>query len=544
VNAPTRHAWIVLALGALHCGSDAPLEPEPPAPSPDAGLADAGARDGAIADASPEGASLTDASVADAAPPSTVWHARADRALQQMLLTYFTDGYLREKPGDPAPAGYWIYAQAFDALLDGVERSRGERYRGLVDTFYAGQEARGFTRDFYDDENWMALALLRAHALTHDPKYLAQARVLYTDIMAAWDTTCCGPKPGGLWWNRPHAQKATAINAGAVITGARLAERTGDASYLAFAKKTFDYWASVAIDPQTHQVTDHVSSAGVFVPWKFTYNEGLMIGAALELARATGDATYAATADAIAGFVVAHETVASSAGPVLSDGTNGSCGGDCAAFKGIAFRYLVALARARPATPSYRATLAGSAEAIWGLARDPNAALFAVDWMGPPLAAPGLQADASAAMALGVYADLVEPFTSDGTRAAGIYEAEEAALHGVGLEATHAGFGGWGYVAGWGSAGQRVDFAVDAPKAGHFDVELVYSAVGAGSRAVRVGAKLVEAKHPFADTVSWDTYASTTLAVDLAAGENVVSIAFDAGNTGWLNLDRIIVRAK
>ena len=70
----------------------------------------------------------------------------------------------------------------------------------------------------------MALALIRAHALTGTQKYLDRATSLYADIKAAWNTTCCGPTPGGLWWDRPHTQKATAANAGAVITAMRLGD--------------------------------------------------------------------------------------------------------------------------------------------------------------------------------------------------------------------------------------------------------------------------------------------------------------------------------
>src|SRR5437867_12309294 len=99
--APSSVALIALvALAEARCGNDAAhdspaviAEPDRDAASPiDAAsppALDASRPDAPDAlDASPE------TSVADAAPPSTVWHERADRALRQMLLTYFTDGSL------------------------------------------------------------------------------------------------------------------------------------------------------------------------------------------------------------------------------------------------------------------------------------------------------------------------------------------------------------------------------------------------------------------------------------------------------------------
>ena len=55
--------------------------------------------------------------------------------------------------------------------------------------------------------------------------------------MGAWDTTCCGPVKGGVWWDTQHTQKATASNFGPVITAVQLFQRTNNNTYLAFAKQ-------------------------------------------------------------------------------------------------------------------------------------------------------------------------------------------------------------------------------------------------------------------------------------------------------------------
>ena len=46
--------------------------------------------------------------------------------------------------------------------------------------------------------------------------------------MKGWDEICCGAHPGGIFWHKPRDNKVTAINAGAVISAARLYQRTQD----------------------------------------------------------------------------------------------------------------------------------------------------------------------------------------------------------------------------------------------------------------------------------------------------------------------------
>jgi len=66
-----------------------------------------------------------------------------------------------------------------------------------------------------------------------------------------------------------------------------------------------------------------------------------MIGAALALHQATGEAAYLDDAQAIAAFLVYHQVAPTPLGDVLADA--GACTGDCRQFKGIAYRYLAAL---------------------------------------------------------------------------------------------------------------------------------------------------------------------------------------------------------
>ena len=111
----------------------------------------------------------------------------------------------------------------------------------------------------------MALALLRAHALTHDARYLSRAEALFADILGS------GASQSGIWWDRAHTQKATASNFGPVITAVRFGQGK-------VARAIYDPWYETMVQHVTHQVADHVTPDGR-VDWsKYTYNTGAWAG--------------------------------------------------------------------------------------------------------------------------------------------------------------------------------------------------------------------------------------------------------------------------
>jgi predicted alpha-1,6-mannanase (GH76 family) len=481
-----------------------------------------------------------------AAQTSEEYHRRADAALESFLLKFWSQShsYLRASwPDDGRRTGYWTFAQGFDALLDGVEPTGGRKYAGLVETFYRAQQARGWLVGHYDDESWMALALMRAFDLTGDARYLQTARTLFEDIMSGWDETCCGPRRGGIWWDKARTQKATASNAGPVIAGARLAERTGTSSYLDFAVRAYEFWLEYMTIASTGQVIDHINPDGTKVYWKFTYNEGLMVGASVELHRITGDPRYLTLAHRFAGYMLANETTSTAYGSVLHDGSNTSCGGDCHMFKGPAARYLKLLHDAA-GTLSYAITLKACADAIWNLARSPEETLFSVSWAGPRMTAFSEPQVCAAVMALNLVASMRGPYPGAGS-ASLRYEAEDATISGLKLEALYGSFTGWGYVAGWNGNGQRVGFRVEPPTAGEYEIVFRHAA-GAGDahRLVRIDGRTAEARLLFPATGSWSEYASASVRSALPGGAVSIAVVLDAasGSANFLNLDHLLLR--
>ena len=193
----------------------------------DAHADDARTIHGRVVDASTTDVHTTDARAdvvaADATTPlpgcdAATWHARADESLDRLWSGFWNASsryFDASEPSNGNATGYWTFAEAFDAMLDGVERTGGRKYFANIATLYAAQNAKGWSNYYYDDESWMVLTLTRAFDLTGERTYLDQAVTLYRDIIAGWDST--GVAPGGIWWNKGKGQKATASNGGPVI---------------------------------------------------------------------------------------------------------------------------------------------------------------------------------------------------------------------------------------------------------------------------------------------------------------------------------------
>ncbi len=480
------------------------------------------------------------------AQTAATYHGRADQALQSFLLKFWNGGqqYLRDKfPSDGSLAGYWTYANGWDALLDGVERTGGAQYAGLIESFYLGQNARGWTNNYYDDQCWMTLALIRAYDLTTNMVYLNQAQALYADVQTGWDTTCCGPVPGGVWWNKAHTQKATAANAGAALAGAKLYQRTANVAYLNFAQQVYGFWWSNMVNQSTYQVCDHIDPDGTKVWWKFTYNEALMIGASVELNEATGNQAYLVNAHRLATFMLNNECIATAYGNVLYDGSNIGCGGDCHQFKGPAYRYLMQLYRKDLTRTAYYNVLKASADAVWNLARDPANTVFAVNWAGPPQSSGDQGQNNAACAALNLFAQHYGAYPGSGLPA-NQYEAENATLNRIGLEATYSGFTGWGYLAGWNGDNQWVRFNVNFPTPGGRTLTFRYAAgAGNASRLIAINGVNTFANQPFANTGSWSSYNTVSVSYYFPAGPNTIAILFNSalGSANFLNLDHLVI---
>ena len=278
---------------------------------------------------------------------STVDEARAKTYFelaeqsQDALYDQYWDelrGYFRrEYPNKITDRGndYWWFAHAIDTLIDGYERTGDSKYIERAEEAVKGVRRRhgsSLINDFYDDMEWMGLALVRLYDKTKNTQYLDLAKGLFKEIEGGWSEVA----GGGISWqkNRRHF-KNTPANAPAAILAVRLHERTDEEQYREWAHKIFNWINDTLRDPITGYIPDGINDhEDMKITWNaYTYNHGVYIGAALEMYRMTGDPKYLDYAEKTYQNAVA--TYSGDNGVIKEEGQD-----DGGLFKGILLRYV------------------------------------------------------------------------------------------------------------------------------------------------------------------------------------------------------------
>jgi len=321
----------------------------------------------------------------------------------------------RDHPNQGYLADYWNFAEGFDAVVDGLNVQQlglcggshiilPHDYQTYLSEMYSTQSMMGWNGYYIDDMNWMGMSLSHAYDLIGEPLYLQSAKTIWDQISRQWDTTCCGTRLGGIWWDMGHTSKVTASNAGPALFSAMLYMQTHNIEYLNFATKVYNFWWNNMVNYTSGQVADSFHVDGSVYWWKYTYNEGLMIGASVKLYDITKNTTYLDNAHKMASFVLSSETTESNVGRVLYDGA--ACSGtNCPLFKGVAFRHLTAL-NSRSPRREYSTLLDACAQSVALNDKQKSTGLYGTFWEGP---APqdtdsiNIAQEASAVMALAVH---------------------------------------------------------------------------------------------------------------------------------------------
>lgn len=122
------------------------------------------------------------------------------------------------------------------------------------------------------------------------------------------------------------------------------------------------------------------------------------------------------------------------------------------------------------------------------------------------------------------------------------YEAEFAEHTSVLTNTDHTGYTGLGFVDGFASSGDAVEFDVWVDEAGAQDLVFRY-ANGAGSSATRTvtvdgGTGSAVTLSP---TGSWDDWTAASVTASLTPGRHTVRIGFGGSDTGGINLDNLVL---
>lgn len=311
--------------------------------------------------------------------------ARAETAQEELVYGFWNEtlGIMNQlapfEPNGNDHFVYWWHAHVVDALVDGYERTRNAAYLTRIDRVVEGvRRLNGGTllHNYYDDMEWMALALLRVYDATKQERYRTDAGVLWSSIRTAWN----GQMGGGMAWKKDQLDyKNTPANAPAAILAARLYQRFQDPEDLAWALRIYEWNKSNLVDPATGFVWDGMNRLGdgkIDYDWAYTYNQGVYIGAGLELYRSTGEPNYLHDAVRTADTAIARFTLQES-GLLPDEGED-----DCGLFKGIFVRYLHELLKLRPERRDIRELLLHNADVLWRTGRSEQG-LLSRSWTAP-----------------------------------------------------------------------------------------------------------------------------------------------------------------
>lgn len=280
------------------------------------------------------------------------------------------------------PSSWWNSAVSLQTIGDYLERTGDRRYLEQLDhtfetnkgPFPAGElssdEIYGnFTSRAIDDAGWWALNWIQAYDLTGQQKYLDMAVTIADFMNDFWDPSSCG---GGIWWNEERTYKNAVTNGQWIRLTAELHNRIpGDTDWLDRAEEAWAWYLDSGMINSAGLVNDGLNddceNNGQTV---HTYNQGLGIGAGIEIWRATGDESALAKARELADAAMAD-------GGLLVDGVlteacdalDRNCDDNGKQFKGIFLRYLMDLADTT-GDDRYRDFVQTQAASIWDHDRD------------------------------------------------------------------------------------------------------------------------------------------------------------------------------
>ncbi|OAQ98645.1 hypothetical protein LLEC1_04391 [Akanthomyces lecanii] len=241
---------------------------------------------------------------------------------------------------------------------------------------------KNFINNFYDDEGWWALALIRAYDVTHNNKYLDAAVTIFEDMK----TGLGGPCNGGIFWSKDREYVNAIANELYLSVAASLANRIpSESDYLKIAKDQWTWFSDSGMINADNLINDGLDGNcknNGQATW--TYNQGVVLGGLVELSLATGDQSLLDKASKIAKAAIGklsnkHGVLEESGGCEYQPGR---CGQDGQQFRGVFIRNLGYLQQAAPDS-QFRSFILANARSIWRSDRENSSNKLGVAWAGP-----------------------------------------------------------------------------------------------------------------------------------------------------------------
>ncbi|CAG9997944.1 unnamed protein product [Clonostachys byssicola] len=234
-------------------------------------------------------------------------------------MTYYT-GNTSSVPNEVGdlhdPYYWWVAGALWGSLLDYYHYTKDPTYNDVVIQALLAPTNIGPNFDYMPAEHafeegnddlyfWGSAALAAAERNFPQPdaaipSWLEIGANVFNSLQGRWNMTHCG---GGLNWqifaDNPNGMnyKNSVSNGGFFQLAARLARATGNATYLEWAEKAWDWSFDIGfIDPESYHVydgTDSANNCSDVNKISYTYTSGIYLHGAAVLANHTNDAKWA-----------------------------------------------------------------------------------------------------------------------------------------------------------------------------------------------------------------------------------------------------------
>ncbi|VUC25345.1 unnamed protein product [Clonostachys rosea] len=323
--------------------------------------------------------------------PTGIWNAAWWNSANT-LTTYADFASLRLDEANKLNIGGYMRNTFTNAQKTSVKTSKVYQANGLVKSTdkLGGVAARGFANflnEFYDDEGWWALALIRTFDVTREQEYLDSAVRIFEDMQTGQGTPC----NGGIYWKKDRKYVSAISNELYLSVAASLANRIpSNPQYLEIANNQWNWFKNSGLINKNNLINDGLNDEcknNGQPTW--SYNQGVILGGLVELNKATGDAALLDTATNIAKAAI--KALSSDKGILVEttgcEKDSALCGIDGKQFKGVFLRNLRYLHQARP-NDDFKNFIIRNADSIWGNNRNGDNK-FGVAWTGPYTEATG-----------------------------------------------------------------------------------------------------------------------------------------------------------
>ncbi|OOQ56668.1 glycoside hydrolase family 76 protein [Mucilaginibacter pedocola] len=142
---------------------------------------------------------------------------------------------------------------------------------------------------FYDDNEWIAIALMDAYARTHKKEYLETSKMIYRFLLTGHNQV----GGGGFYWEEGNLKsKNTCSNGPGVLVALRLYQATKQKAYLDTAISVYNWTKKNLLSPKGVYY-DNLQLPSLKIDSAFyTYNAGTMLQSGVILYNITKDTKY------------------------------------------------------------------------------------------------------------------------------------------------------------------------------------------------------------------------------------------------------------